>query len=669
VAKDTAQFANNEDTLLSVGPFMGLDSTTDPYFVAPNNCVSQQNVSINRAYASYCTAQGRIANYTGGLVPNSPILALGITSVLRGNTGTSYTPGIFIFSGIGASTATGTAYYAGFNQPPVAVSGWGTSTTAQTPLTNLYDSNWVFAGSFVFLDCPIVQPKYLTPFVADDPNFGVVAYNWGIAAPITAPIGTALAVPFAMDSPATYYYAVTFVNTRLSPNSESSSSPFSAAVFIPGIFGGSVQLSAIPVSPDPQVNQRDIYRFGGTIGGTPLLIGVITDNTTTTFLDNLNDRNVTGQQLILRQDPAPTNGWQSIAYHKGRMWGLGSLQTTTVGKSDLWFSNYLQPTSFNSVTQVLDCGSDLNDKPIALASLDSVLIALKQQSIWITYGDTQNDFITRKVFSATCVSKGSVAVGYGKLFWLGSDGVYMFDGSSVPTNISDGSVAQGSIRDTVDTLLAQPNNNIGAPNVGVRGFIVDRTYYMGIYSVQNNVNPITYAYDLVIGAWTVLPYSASAVGVCRNTYNNPTAVVGGPLTLSSDLGTPGQIDWYFAAETDLANPIVSSWLTQISDSGATALTKQYRFIEVIAPTQTETLNVTFTVNPGLNSTILPTFSTAYNIDLSIGTSRHRISLPPTAVGYECQLLLGMSTSSKTIINKVSVLGYIKRQSSPPPLNS
>jgi hypothetical protein len=661
MAKDTVQFTNDLDSLLSVGPFMGLDLTTDPYYVAPNNCVDQQNVAINRVYGSYCTAQGRAANFTGTAFPNN-ILGLGTTSYLQNPVATVYKNAIYALT-YNSSSGLVSMYYAGYGQAPVLAQNWMPTAFEASPTTNIYDSGIVFAGLFVFADCSLLQPQFLSPTTGLGPFLGVTTYNWGIAAPITAPTVATGAAGLLIG---VYYYTITYENSSISPVSESGSSPFSLPVTAAS---QQINLSAIPVSTDPQVNFKNIYRFGGTIGGTALLIGTIA-NITTTYTDNLADSAVTGQQLIVRQDPAPLGGWQSICYHKGRMWGLGSLAPVNIGKSDLWFSNYLKYTSFNSVTQVLDCGSDLNDKPLALASLDSVLVILKQLSVWICYGDTQNDFVVRRAQTVSCVSKGSVAVGFGRVFWLGADGVYMFDGSSAPVNISDGSIPQGSIRNFINILLQQNNDNDLAPNVGVRGFITNRTFYLSIYSILGTFATYTYGYDIVIGAWTLLPYGTNAIAVCDNAYYYQGApIVGASTVIGSSQTVPGQVDQWFASETDLGLPIQSSWVTNITDSGATALTKQYRFIEVIAPSQVGILNVQLIVNPGQNAVYFPSFSSSYNVDLSVGSSRHRISLPALAVGYECQLNLSMSSSVKTTINKVTVLGYVKRQSSPPPNNN
>lgn len=668
MAKDVIQLTNDQNVLFSVGPFVGLDTTSTPYLLPPTNCVSQFNVAINRVYGAYSTAQGRVANYLGNTLPAN-IAAIGVANTLYDLT-QIYVPAVYVFCY--TSTGGGTVYYGGNNQNYKTVTNWSTTTANILFNGNVQDSKFIFAGANVFLDCPQTNPQMISS------PFGIAAYtayNWGIVGPTYGYAGiTATGSVGSGNLSGQYNYAVTFVNAS-NPNNiiESSPSPF------PNVFitanNQSITLNSIQTSTDPQVTARNIYRIGGTIGGTSLLVGTINDNVTTTYNDNLADSAVTGQQMILRQDPAPVGGWQSICYHKGRMWGFGTVGTvsTNVLKSDLWYSNYLQPTSFNSVIQVLDCGTDASDAPMALASLDSVLVAFKQQSTWICYGDSQNDFITRRTFPIGCVSKGSVAVGYGKVFWLSIDGVYTFDGVNAPINISDGSIANGSIRTSINALLASANSNLSQPDVGVRGFLTNRTYYLSVYSLNNTITPVTYAYDLVIGAWSILSYSAQAVGVANglfytlntgkgNSQTNMTGVVGTSLVLATSTNTNTTIDQWFAAETDYGNSITANWTTGVSDSGMTGVTKQYRFIEVVAPTQQTYVNVTLLVNPGSNQVQFG----PYQIYLGSGSNRHRQPLPASATGYECQLIITSNTTAQTTLNQVSVLGYIKRAMSPPP---
>jgi len=306
---------------------------------------------------------------------------------------------------------------------------------------------------------------------------------------------------------------------------------------------------------------------------------------------------------------------------------------------------------------------------MALASLDSVLVCLKQKSLWLCYGDTQNDFITRRVFGVGCISKGSVAVGYGKVFWLSSEGVYMWDGNTVPVNISDGNIPSGSIRNIVNTLYNAPSQG-GNIDVGVRGWIVNRTYYMSIYSLSGTFPTATYAYDLTVNAWSKLPYSTFAVGVCQSSYYNPVVngsrgVMGAPIVLAASTANQGQVDQWFSATSDLGNPITATWLTNVSDSNMPGITKFYKYIEIAAPNQVATLQVTLYCNPGFNQQVFG----PYTVDLSTGSNRSRISLPSGALGYDCQMLISTTSSVNVTIYKAAVLGFVKRAESPEPASN
>ena len=359
------------------------------------------------------------------------------------------------------------------------------------------------------------------------------------------------------------------------------------------------------------------------------------------------------------------------------MWTIGPYSSSASSGIPLYYSNYNQPLSFNTVTQVLDCGTSNSDQPTGLRSLESLLVIFKMNSLWVCYGDTQNDFVTRKVSSIGCISKGSIAAGYSRVFYLSSDGVYSYDGQSAPQNISDGSVAQGSIRTVVDTILAQQffNNNETTgtqqqTDVTCSGFVFNRSYYLSVYSAKGTFTNVTYVYDLLSGGWTVLPYGSSAIGVMRGsrapqktyypTGTNANYSISSQWVFAANQANL-QIDQWFAAETDYGNPIASNWTTGISDSGAPYVRKQYRYIEVIAPNQPgSSCQITLTVDPGADANVFG----PYTVNLGSGPCRHRISIPQNCTGYEAQLTIAATTTQKTIIDRVAVLGYVKSESAP-----
>jgi hypothetical protein len=638
----TAQFANDQEVLLSVGPFGGLDTTSSPVYVAPINATQLSNYTVNRTYGSLTTAQGRVANYLNYTFASTP-QAIGFTT-------------------IGASA--GTTYYV-----PTVLAAFGTTLAVISPtqaptfvtlpvsLETSHSSRFVYAGSYAFTDSGVNMLGEANLITLTNNVFVPVSASlWGIIGPTTAPtVGTSA----GGNLTGTYYYAVTYVGQNLGAYTsvvvavpESSPTPFSAAVT-----GTNVQINVtnIPVSSDPQVVNKNIYRMGGTIGGTPLLVGTVA-NAVTAYTDNLADSAVTGYQLVLRRDPAP--GWQSIAHHKGRMWGFGTYSLNG-NSSDLWYSNYLDYTGFNSVTQVIDCGNNNEgDVAVAIESLDSIMLAFKLKSTYIIYGDTGNDFISRPAFSVGCVVRGSVASGYGSAFWLSADGVYTFSLDAGLKNISDGSPQAGSIRSVVDVIL---NTVAGTPGFSVRGFVINRTYCMSVSFGANDSRNITYVYDTLSGLWTTLPYAGYSILGYRSYAGNTNGPLGGSIVLAASETRPGQIDQWYAAETDLGSAIVGTWVSAVFDNNVPEKTKQYRYLEIQSPVAAGTvLTVSLTVNQGTTSYTTP----ARVIDLSANVSVHRIAFPPNTNGHSAQLNISTSSTAKTIIQKILVYGYVKRQFSP-----
>jgi hypothetical protein len=82
----------------------------------------------------------------------------------------------------------------------------------------------------------------------------------------------------------TYKYKVTFRNATT--GNRSNGSP--ATIVARSVNRGYITLSNIPTSPDSQVTQREIWRTVGN-GNRFFKIGVINDNTTTTFVDEVAD--------------------------------------------------------------------------------------------------------------------------------------------------------------------------------------------------------------------------------------------------------------------------------------------------------------------------------------------------------------------------------------------
>jgi len=413
--------------------------------------------------------------------------------------------------------------------------------------------------------------------------------------------------------------------------------------------------------------------MGGTIGGVPLLVasGIVPS---TTYTDNLADSAITGKQLVLQVntpiDAGGASGINCCAFWKGRMWiGVGGEQSPTF----LCYSNYEQLYAFNILSQTVDIGGSPNppaspfsvsDVCINLLAVGPYLLVLKGESTWVVSGNTGADFVSQQISNVGCCSRGSAAQGYGVAAWLSHDGVQLWNsGSGSIQNISDGYGAS-SIRGFLDSWFANCTVFNGGDEPGPQGdlypsyylstpvgWFADRVYYLS-FPQQG----ITFGYDLNSQQWFQSSQSTTAVYSQQSPLNQFSPYPTGGI-FAANAAVPGTIDLWNAAETDYGNPIVSSFTSGISDSQKPWTSKQYRWVSVSAPYQPgATCTITVTADP----TSGPTFTTN-PIHLGDGAYTHYRSLPSKMVGTTCQITVNVTSSQKTVIDRVTVYGSDKRQ--------
>lgn len=591
--------------LLTVGPFLGIDASTSKYFLDQYHANDSIAVVPNRAFQGYLTARGRVHAFTGSYAS----ALFGLTKFQRAGVADIY---------VGACNSAGN----GILQQS-ALGGAPVNVALPITLAPSFETSFVPYQQWLF-----ETNGNDTPLKIDT---NLIATRWQMAAPAAAPTVAAGAAGALLG---TYYYLVTFVNGF----QESSPSPVSTAVSLTNQKGS---LTAIPVSTDSQCTGRNIYRFGGTMTEV-LLVGTISDNTTTTFTDNTADALVSGQTLIQHRDaPQP---FYAIETHKGRVWGFGYTGTAVgepasiQGTSDLWYSNFEEPWGFNSVAQVIPIGRNSGgDSAVEVKRLGSILCCLKSKSFWTVIGDTPQDFVARQLAPIGCASKKSVAAAYGRLFWLSDEGaVYMFDGAQF-TNISDNRAtgANSSIKGILDGFTT-------TDFAAATGAAYDQTYLIS-FPTQG----ITFMYDILTGQWFKLPWAFDRAVFDLEAQNQ---------VIAAETST-GVLDSWFAAETDLGAAITSSYISRITDSGAPQSTKRYRYAVVLAPVQTgASATVTVTGDPGGTQKV-----NTRAVNLGLSPPSHKVSLPPNMLGSEVQITIAVTSTARTEIHRVSLYGWIERQ--------
>jgi hypothetical protein len=712
-------FNAQEKPLLTAGPFVGMDATTDPYYVDGQHAVSLLNVVPNRQYNSYVTARGRVA-FTG--IHTLPAAAVGDFYKFYTTPTTPYwlvftangyiylfqSGGTFATVDLGLTTSPLTSKFCSSRQwvfftdgvdTPIKIDASGTLTnwgivapttaptltpgtgglltsggayaylvtfgnsimesSAGTVTSFLTLNNTASTGGLTFSGTPrtgdvITIYWYTTEYFGSGGQVSYTAVGGDTLASIIAALVTALTNYFSARSfinPPPFltatgtstvltlqdptvkndvYYYGTYIQTS---GSSGVISPTTAAL----ISGGSVQneivLTNIPVSTDPQVTQRNIYRIGGSQSQFQL-IDTITDDTTTTYTDTTADNAITGQTLVPHRDPPAL--FQDIVTYQDRVWGLGNYTTTNYTLSDVWYSLYEQPWGFDNTNQVIPVGENTGeDNIVGGAALSSMLVVLKRKTAWGIVGSSQSDYVPIPLFNIGAAGKQSIKVGYGLLFWLSPEGiVWTFDGSSAPNNISDMTQSKCSVKAILDSFSE-------VDYAAAVGFFHQRNFLLS-FPTQG----ITLGFNVPMQSWFELGWACSSAAFDLESHGE----------VITDNGSGQPVVQWFSAETDLGSPINSSFLTGISDSDAPDWTKQYRHVALLAPAQAAgTANVVINVNAGTG-----VITNTQSFPLT-GGPRQMASLPPALCGFTSQLNVTFTgTSAETSVDRVVLYGYPKR---------
>jgi hypothetical protein len=632
MASRTRQSALSENQLLlQLGPMGGVDSSTDPFELdeesRPINLhyPSMSNFTPDRVYKSFTTTRGR-TNFLGSNLPLTKVLAI-TRYFSRLSTPTWYLAA-------GYDNANNFKVFK-FQPAGVPVQIYSVAGTANHSLAT---ANFVLYRGHLYLS-----------WVDDPSNAGVGqalkfdgALNvtkWQILGPTGAGI-TPLVFHVAGNLNGLYYYRYSY------SNAVQESSPCQPAPT------GGLQIAneqaqiTLVASADPQVTTINVYRQGGSLSSW-ILVGT-TANVNGNFVDNMADNAVNGQTLVTHRDPPPLMGPMDV--WKERVWGFfsqvgdeGGSVETLVNPSVLWCSNQYEPWGWNNVDQVfpvnLNPGAQFNasgltafvgDYGIGVAAVSGMLVLFKSKGTYALIGDSLSDFVIQPLFELGCASGQSITKGGGLVFWCTpSQGIFSFDGSNAPNEISKG------IQTFLDSLtLADLRATVG--------FFARRTFFL---SFPNQ--GVTYGYYLPTQQWYPVGFATDAVYTDVENQNEVTAA--GPNS--------GVVGGWFTAETDLGSSIVSTLTSKIEDSGNPEFAKDYNFLLVEAPVQTGTLSITITPDPGSAGGPAPT---TLNVDLSLGPRQLR-SLDSTMVGTSVQLSLSMTSSAKTTISKVRLYGTIKRE--------
>lgn len=239
--------------------------------------------------------------------------------------------------------------------------------------------------------------------------------QWGIAAPNNDP---SAAIGAAGVLNAVYKYKVVFKNRT----SGSRSNPNSGEVSITAT-NDQVDLTNIPVSSDPQVDGREIYR---TVGGGEryFLLTELTDNTTTSYTDNAADSAL--DTFELQQDNIPPEDTYDDCWgpYAGLMWWCRNSTSTERGRT--YYSALSRPEAVRSSIEVSN-----NDDPTQKGLVwDGSNYVFTEKGLYQILGDAEPFVPVKREGIPGTINPFSVkGTPYG-IIYKALDGIRLFDGNT-----------------------------------------------------------------------------------------------------------------------------------------------------------------------------------------------------------------------------------------------
>jgi hypothetical protein len=411
-----------------------------------------------------------------------------------------------------------------------------------------------------------------------------------------------------------------------------------------------IQLTNIPISPDPQVTERNIYRLGGALGQWRL-VDTLPDNLVTSYLDITADTDLTGQALVVYRDPPPPFAY--ICGHQQRIFGLNTLHApegspnNTNNSSSLWWSNYAEPWGFNALQNVLTVGQALEGDPgVGMASIGSMMGICKRYGFYGLYGNSDATWASGlfKISDTGCSSARSICAAYGMMGWVSRQGGYLWNGMGLPNNLTDGNFQQSNIKNVFDqTSLDQLKLVVGF-------------WYARMLAFSFASTGRTYLYDPRSQGWWPLPYFTEQA-LYDIESDTPIVALRG--------GSPTNVDAWFQSGTDLGQPLVATGVTRVSGDPDMSWVKILQHLLVDAPVTTAMFSYQFVCDDGAQQTVWPPVPTPQtNIDFSQGLPRHRVSTQLIEF-VDMQLQFSLTTTMPgTIINRIAASGVQNRQYAP-----
>lgn len=332
---------------------------------------------------------------------------------------------------------------------------------------------------------------------------GTNVYNMGITKPASSPTAASGGGGVLTGG---YSYKVTFYNSSM--NHESLPSAASNTLVTAA---NQVALTGIPVSADPQVDRRRIYRTT-TNGGIWLFLAEIADNVTTTYADNAAD-SALGIQVEESAFGLPPTAAMLEVYK-------GFTFMVPKNSSRISFSSKDLPNAVHA-NDYRDLDPNDGENVTGLRRLQGLIVAFKGDSIWNGSGEDRSTIaFDRKVSGVGSTNHRGIVKVPGKdvLLFPSDSGFYSYNG--IVEKYESGEI-EAVYRGLNQSRLKYIVGSVYKP--------LNICYWLASNGASSQ-NDIMITYDYVQDKWATRPMTntpGNVAAILRDSSNNKIFYVGG----------------------------------------------------------------------------------------------------------------------------------------------
>jgi hypothetical protein len=277
-----------------------------------------------------------------------------------------------------------------------------------------------------------------------------------------------------------------------------------------------ISYSGIPVSPNPAVNARRIYRTA-TLGTEYFWDVDIDDNTTTTLTNSSADATLDLTAVDAGDYVATPAGLDLVVEHKGRAWGRSAEEPDT-----LYGSRLDDVTSWPESIPTYPIGEQ-GSGITGLANRRDDLVILKRKVVRKLVGDDEDSFRVINVSEGHgCIATDSVVVIKDVVYWLNHDGVWKMEGDDI-SSLTDDTVRPWFTSDDYFNR-GQFFNAIGAYSPRTN------SYLLFLCNAASTTIDRYISFDILTGKWfgphKIDAFTVSAACVGSDTNGNSRLVLG-----------------------------------------------------------------------------------------------------------------------------------------------